>query len=153
LAPWSPAKLYEQAIPASVRDAMRERMEALGERSFWSPPPDATEAEQAEFRTQMARMLVPDETITTWVDVSEVLDERWNAIKAHATQIAEENPFVRFGKEAWAEYWFREAFVRRESRVPAPALEDDLFEGLVGRAPGRYGWDGQEALAAPTGAP
>ena len=38
LAPWTPAKLYEQAIPASVRDAMRERMEALGEQSFWSAP-------------------------------------------------------------------------------------------------------------------
>ena len=30
LAPWTPSKLYEQAIPASVRDAMRERMEAAG---------------------------------------------------------------------------------------------------------------------------
>jgi LmbE family N-acetylglucosaminyl deacetylase len=42
LAPWSPLKLYEQAIPASVRNAMRDRMEALGEESFWSEPKDAT---------------------------------------------------------------------------------------------------------------
>ena len=33
LAPWSPAKLYEQAIPASVRDAMAAKMEAIGEQS------------------------------------------------------------------------------------------------------------------------
>ena len=38
LAPWAPAKLYEQAIPASVRNALQERMEEIGERSFWSPP-------------------------------------------------------------------------------------------------------------------
>ena len=37
LAPWTPAKLYEQAIPASVRTRIQERMEAIGERSFWSP--------------------------------------------------------------------------------------------------------------------
>ena len=30
LVPWAPAKLYEQAIPASVRDAIQERMEAIG---------------------------------------------------------------------------------------------------------------------------
>ena len=152
LAPWTPAKLYEQAIPASVRQAMAERMEALGEQSFWSPPKGATPDELTEWEMQSARMLVPDEMITTWVDVADVLDQRWDAIKAHVTQISDENPFVRFGKEAWAEFWHREAFVRRETRVPAPAHETDLFEGLEGRAPGRYGWDG-ELDAATTGAP
>ena len=85
-------------------------------------------------------MLVPDEAITAWIDISDVIDERWAAIKAHVTQISDDNPFVRFGKEAWAEYWTREAFVRRESRVPAPDREDDLFAGLEGRVPGPRGW-------------
>jgi N-acetyl-1-D-myo-inositol-2-amino-2-deoxy-alpha-D-glucopyranoside deacetylase len=153
LAPWAPAKLYEQAIPASVRMAMQERLEALGERSFWSPPEDATPEQLAEYEAAMERMLVPDEAITAWVDVSAVLDRRWNAIKAHVTQIAEDNPFVRFGKDAWAEYWFREAYIRRESRVPAPDLEDDLFAGLGERAPGPYGWTDIDVPATPTGAP
>ena len=81
-------------------------------------------------------MLVPDESITAWVDVSGVLDARWAAIKAHVTQISDENPFVRFGKEAWREFWNREAFIRRESRVPAPDHETDLFAGLDGQEPG-----------------
>ena len=148
LVPWTPAKLYEQAIPSSVRMAMQERLEAMGETSFWSPPADATPEQLEAYQTQMSRMLVPDETITAWVDVSDVLDARWNAIKAHVTQISDENPFVRFGKDAWAEYWFREAFVRRESRVPAPDQEDDLFAGLDDREPGPHGWD-QVAGAAP----
>ncbi len=152
LAPWTPAKLYEQAIPTSVRRAMQERLEAVGERSFWSPPEDATPEQMAEHQAAMERMLVPDEAITAWIDVSGVLDQRWNAIKAHVTQISDDNPFVRFGKEAWAEYWFREAFIRRESRVPAPDLEDDLFAGLDGRSPGRYGWAGEVASATPSGA-
>jgi N-acetyl-1-D-myo-inositol-2-amino-2-deoxy-alpha-D-glucopyranoside deacetylase len=153
LAPWTPAKLYEQAIPASVRTAMQERLEAIGERSFWSPPEDATPEQLAEFDAFVARMLVPDEAITAWVDVHPVLDQRWDAIKAHITQISDDNPFVRFGKEAWAAYWHREAFVRRETRVPAPDHETDLFEGLEGRTPGRYGWDGDQVPAGSMGAP
>ncbi len=140
LAPWTPAKLYEQAIPASVRTGLAERLEALGERSFWSPPEDATPEQLAEFEEQASKMLVPDESITAWVDVSPYLDRRWTAIKAHVTQISDDNPFVRFGREAWGEFWSREAFVRRESRVPAPEQETDLFAGIEDRRPGPYGW-------------
>jgi N-acetyl-1-D-myo-inositol-2-amino-2-deoxy-alpha-D-glucopyranoside deacetylase len=140
LAPWAPAKLYEQALPASLRTAIRDRMEALGERSFWTPPEDATEEQRAEFEAHAARMLVPDEAITAWIDVDDVLDQRWDAMRAHATQISDQNPFVRFGKEAWAEFWHREAFVRRESRGPAPDHETDLFAGLAALSPGPYGW-------------
>lgn len=140
LAPWAPAKLYEQAIPASVRSAIQERMEAIGERSFWTPPEGATLEQLAEFEAFAARMLVPDETITAWVDVTPVLDRRWAAMRAHVTQISDENPFVRFGQDAWRDFWSREAFVRRESRVPAPDREADLLAGLEGRAPGPYGW-------------
>jgi N-acetyl-1-D-myo-inositol-2-amino-2-deoxy-alpha-D-glucopyranoside deacetylase len=152
LAPWSPAKLYEQAIPASVRHALQERMDAAGERSFWSPPEDATPEQIAEFEAFAARMLVPDETVTAWIDVADQLDRRWEAFRAHATQIGDDNPFVRFGRDAWREFWFREAFVRRESRVPAPDREDDLFAGLDGLEPDAYGWDGR-SIPAGGGAP
>ena len=131
---------------------MRERMEALGEKSFWSAPEDASPEELTEWETRSARMLVPDESITSWVDVSGALDARWGAIKAHVTQISDDNPFVRFGKEAWSEFWNREAFIRRVSRVPAPDRETDLFAGLDGREPGPYGWKGQDVAAA-IGAP
>jgi LmbE family N-acetylglucosaminyl deacetylase len=140
LAPWTPAKLYEQAIPRSVRMALQERMEALGERTFWSPPENATPEQLAEFDGFMARMLVPDESITAWIDISDVLDLRWGAFRAHVTQISDQNPFVRFGRDAWKEFWSREAFVRRETRVPAPDHETDLFAGLEGRTPGPNGW-------------
>jgi len=140
LAPWTPAKLYEQAIPASVRRELQARMEAMGERTFWSPPENATPEQLAEFEGYMARMLVPDETITAWVDISDVLDQRWDAFKAHVTQISDQNPFVRFGRDAWRDFWSREAYIRRETRVPAPYHETDLFEGLIGREPGPYGW-------------
>ena len=130
LAPWSPLKLYEQAIPASVRNAMRDRMEALGEESFWSEPKDATPEQLEGFRAQMAKMLVPDESITTWIDISDVLDLKWAAMWRHVTQMSPDSPFLRFGKDAWREFWVKEAYVLRESRVPARNPETDVFAGL-----------------------
>ena len=130
LAPWTPLKLYEQAIPASVRNAMRDRMEAEGKRSFWSEPEGVTPEELEMFRAQLARMLVPDESITTWIDIDDVVDRKWAAIWKHVTQMSPESPFLRFGLDAWREFWGREAYVLRESRVPTQTPETDVFAGL-----------------------
>jgi Uncharacterized proteins, LmbE homologs len=132
LAPWSPSKLYEQAIPASVRTAMRERLEALGKPSFWSQPPDATPEQIAEFEAFQARMLVPDEQVTTWIDISgDPLERKWNAIHEHHTQIAVDSTFMLFGLDGWREAWNREAYILRESRVETTKPETDLFAGIA----------------------
>ena len=130
LAPWAPLKLYEQAIPASVRMAMKERMEAIGEKSFWSEPEGASEEELAQWREAIAKMLVPDESITTWIDVSDVVDRKWAAIGKHVTQMAQDNFFIRFGLDGWREFWSKEALILVESRIPAARPETDVFEGL-----------------------
>jgi LmbE family N-acetylglucosaminyl deacetylase len=129
LEPWAPLKLYETAIPASVRTAMRERMRDVG-KSWGEPPEDATEEQRAEFEAQMARMLIPDEQITTKVDIAPFLDRKFGALLKHATQMSTEHPFLAFGADGWREYWPFEAFVLRESRVPALIPETDLFAGL-----------------------
>lgn len=132
LAPWTPAKLYEQAIPASTRNAIREQLDALGKPSFWSPPDDATPEQLAEFEAYMAKMLVPDEVITTWVDISgQPLERKWAALREHVTQIADDSPFVLFGLDGWREAWSKEAFILRESTVETERPESDLFAGLV----------------------
>ncbi|HEY3524285.1 MAG TPA: PIG-L family deacetylase [Candidatus Limnocylindrales bacterium] len=135
LAPWAPLKLYETAIPASTREAMRERIEAQGE-SWWSPPADATAEELAEFEARMARMLVPDDAITAWIDISgEPLERKWRALNRHVTQMSPDAPFLRFGVEGWREYWDREAYVLREARVATESPEDDVFAGITAAAP------------------
>jgi hypothetical protein len=48
LAPWTPSKLYEQAIPASVRDAWRERMRSSASELVVAAG-DATPEQLAEF--------------------------------------------------------------------------------------------------------
>lgn len=130
LAPWAPLKLYEQAIPASVRQGMSARLEAMGESSFWSEPVDATPEQLEEFRARMAKMLVPDDAITTWVDVGQVLDRKWAAIGRHVTQMSPQNTFLRFGLDAWREFWGKEAYVLVDARVPTTLPETDLFAGL-----------------------
>lgn len=130
LAPWQPLKLYEQAIPASVREAMKERLEAIGETSPWSEPEGVTEAELEQWREAMAKMLVPDESITTWIDVADVVDRKWAAIRKHVTQMSPDNFFLRFGLDGWREFWSKEALILTESRIPASPPETDVFAGL-----------------------
>ena len=132
LAPWTPSKLYEQAIPASVRDAIRERMDERDQPNPWAPPADATPEQLAEFEAFQARMLVPDESITTWIDISgSPLERKWAAINEHVTQMAPDSFFLAFGLEGWREQWSKEAFILRESTVDTERPEDDLFAGLV----------------------
>jgi N-acetyl-1-D-myo-inositol-2-amino-2-deoxy-alpha-D-glucopyranoside deacetylase len=132
LAPWTPAKLYEQAIPASVRMEMRDRLEAMERPSFWSPPENATPEELAEWEAFMAKMLVPDEEITTWVDLTgDPLERKWHALHEHVTQIGADSPFMVLGLDGWREAWYREAYVLRESRVATTMPESDVFAGVV----------------------
>lgn len=130
LAPWAPAKLYEQALPRSLRLAMNERLAAMGQRSFWMPPEDATPEQLAEFEGWLEKLLVPDEAITTRVDVGPFVEAKWRAIQEHVTQIGSESPFMLFGLDGWREYWSAETFILRESRVPTELPETDLFDGL-----------------------
>jgi N-acetyl-1-D-myo-inositol-2-amino-2-deoxy-alpha-D-glucopyranoside deacetylase len=134
LAPWTPLKLYEQAIPASVRNAMTERMRELGMSSPWMPPEGVTEEEAREWLAARGRMLVPDEAITAWIDVSDHLERKWQAVLSHVTQIGPESTFMRFGLDGWRSFWAREAFVLRASRVPVSGPETDLLAGFDGTA-------------------
>jgi N-acetyl-1-D-myo-inositol-2-amino-2-deoxy-alpha-D-glucopyranoside deacetylase len=131
LAPWAPSKLYEQAIPASVRARMEARLAELGRKSFWSAPDDATPEQIDEMEAFAAKMLVPDELVTTWIDVSGApLEAKWKAIHEHATQISDESPFMLLGLDGWREGWASEAYILRESRVETTLPETDLFAGI-----------------------
>ncbi|HSS35649.1 MAG TPA: PIG-L family deacetylase [Patescibacteria group bacterium] len=130
LAPWAPSKLYEQAMSRTLREAMNEAMADLGKRSFWMPPEDATPEQIAEFQAFMDKMLVPDEAITTRIDVGPYVEAKWDAIHEHVTQISDESPFMLFGLDGWRRWWSTETYIRRDSRVDAPIPETDLFAGL-----------------------
>jgi N-acetyl-1-D-myo-inositol-2-amino-2-deoxy-alpha-D-glucopyranoside deacetylase len=128
--PWAPSKFYEQATPESIRRAMNERLVELGADSFWLPPQDATPEQVTEFEARMAQMLTPDDKVTTWVDISDVLDVKWAALEKHVTQISMDFPFMKLGIDGWREFWYRETFVLRDSRVESSLPESDLFAGI-----------------------
>lgn len=130
LAPWAPAKLYEQAMSRSLRMAMNEALEAMGQRSFWMPPEDATPEQIAEFNEWLEKLLVPDESITTRVDVGPYVEAKRNAIHEHVTQISPESPFMLFGLDGWQRWWSTETYILRDSRVETATPETDLFAGL-----------------------
>ena len=128
---WQPRKLYEQAWPASVRRRMAELIEAAGLQSPWTLPTDATPEQVAEFEDRFARMTVPDEAITTSVDVSAFGEARFRALASHATQISASGPFFALGIDGWRELGAKETFILRETRVPTFPPETDLFDGLT----------------------
>jgi N-acetyl-1-D-myo-inositol-2-amino-2-deoxy-alpha-D-glucopyranoside deacetylase len=130
LAPWAPRKLYEQASPASMRRKMAEILDRRGMQSPWAPPSDATPEQLVEFEERFSRMTVPDEAVTTWVDVSPFLDVRWRALSKHVTQISPTGPFFAIGLEGWRELGAKETFILRDARVPTDPPETDLFDGL-----------------------
>jgi hypothetical protein len=113
--------------------AMRDAAEAQGKPSFWSPPQDATPEQLAEFERYMAKVLVPDDSITAWIDVGgDPTERKWRALREHRTQIALDSTFMLFGLDGWQAHWSKEAFILCESHVPTANPEDDLFAGIVG---------------------
>ena len=106
-------------------------IEAAGLQSPWSPPTDATPEQQAEFEERFTRMTVPDDAITTSVDVSAYGEARFAALARHATQISATGPFFALGVDGWRELGAWETFILREARVPTNPPETDLFDGLV----------------------
>jgi N-acetyl-1-D-myo-inositol-2-amino-2-deoxy-alpha-D-glucopyranoside deacetylase len=130
LAPWAPAKLYEQALSRQVRTAMNDAMAASGQRSFWMPPEDATPEQLAEHEAWLDKMMVPDEAITTRVDVGPWVDAKWAAIHEHVTQISDQSGFMLMGLDGWRRWWSTETYILREGRSAAAPPETDLFAGL-----------------------
>ena len=131
LEPWAPAKLYEQAMPASIRQKMADLMQAAGKPNRWAPPEDATPDQIAEYEAFAAKMLVPDETITTRIDIGDVLEAKWAAVEEHVTQIGPDSPFMALGVAGWRELGAQETYILRESRVETAVPETDLFAGIA----------------------
>ncbi len=130
LAPWAPTKLYEQAMSPQQRGALNDAMAAIGQRSFWMPPEDATPEQLAEHDAWLQKMMVPDEAITTRVDVGPHVEAKWDAIREHVTQISDRSPFMLLGLDGWRRWWSTETYILRESQIASAPPETDLFAGL-----------------------
>ncbi|SFF79897.1 N-acetylglucosaminyl deacetylase, LmbE family [Actinacidiphila alni] len=126
-----PAKLYWTAMPRTTMDALISRM---------------TEAQQQEQQEQESEqggrsedggprdgdippLGLPDEAISTWVDIREHTDQKFDALSAHASQ-PDNAFFTALGRAEFARLLGVETFVRVRDTTGAPLPEKDIFAGL-----------------------
>ncbi|GIE30972.1 GlcNAc-PI de-N-acetylase [Actinoplanes italicus] len=113
----SVAKVYWSVIPRSAMEDIGARMRAAGI------------GPSAEEMAEMPPMGMPDDQITTWVGVRDVVDQKFDALAAHGSQ-SDGAFFLGFGREAFAEMMGTECFLRVRDTTGAPLPERDLFAGL-----------------------
>lgn len=120
-APWTPAKVYWTVTERSALERGVAAMDDLPD-GWRRPEPDELPS-------------VPDEQVTTVVDVREVLDAKRAAMEAHATQVVVAPGGAQFtlSNRVAQPVLDREHYVlvRGEiGRVDATGREDDLFSGI-----------------------
>ncbi len=114
---WVPQKLYWTVSPRSRSLRFAEHRRSIGEITD----------EQYE-RAQ--RSGIPDDEVTTWIDVGEFVPTMIEAWRAHRSQIPEDWFFLALPEKLRDQALQYEAYLRVFSRVPAPDAEDDLLAGL-----------------------
>lgn len=102
--------------------------------SQWEPP--------EETAVDLETMGEPGYRITTDVDVTDWLDAKRRAMRAHASQISETSFFVSMPDDVFAQVWGTEWYIRVRPPVPDP------FEG-----PRQHGLSGLLGSSGPEGAP
>ncbi len=113
---WRPAKLYWNAWG-------RERMRSLNRLRAQADPDDDS------YFSRIDRGF-PDDELSAAIDVSEFVDTKVAALRAHRTQIADDW-FAMTVPEDERRAWFgRETFIRLFSTVDSPLPETDLLAGL-----------------------
>ena len=115
-APFTPSRLYYAAVSLTAMRRFGERLRETGIevpfRDMQDDPPFG----------------VPDEMITTTVDVSAYVDIKRTALEAHRTQMGPNMFFMRVPADLWRESFGRETFERRIGQGALP--ETDLFADL-----------------------
>jgi LmbE family N-acetylglucosaminyl deacetylase len=116
----APRRLYYCAPPRSWFRAVAERTRALG-------LPE-------RYNARLEVLGVPDELVTTRVDVAAFAPARLAAIRAHRTQLAADHPFRTLPEPELHELLAMEWFTRAWPPLPPGSPpEDDLFtDGMAG---------------------
>ena len=118
-------KLYYTALPRQFFRKMAEKMIAAG--IDLSSLSGVREGSLDEWG-------MPDELVTTQIDVAKVLDRKLEAFWCHRTQLNPSGPFataLRMGGDVWSEPMSTEYYQRvRPEFLPGEPIETDLFAGL-----------------------
>jgi N-acetyl-1-D-myo-inositol-2-amino-2-deoxy-alpha-D-glucopyranoside deacetylase len=107
---WRPARVYWHAVPRSRASLTRQQLGVRAHRS-------------------MTEVGVPDDAITTAVDVGAVLGRKFAAVAAHVSQNPRNSLSAMLGQVLSAMGTF-EHFVRRDGALATARCEDDLLAGI-----------------------
>lgn len=116
---WSPLKLYWGAFPRARFERYAEMAKQAG-------------LDLGVPMQEFLKRAMPDEIITTRIDVSGFVDLKLHALYCHASQMNPNSIFAKIPPEIRREGMKTEALIRVESRVtPVPGVEDDVFAGIA----------------------
>jgi N-acetyl-1-D-myo-inositol-2-amino-2-deoxy-alpha-D-glucopyranoside deacetylase len=121
--PWDISKIYWTAMAESrMREGLRRLREAGDTTAFEGMDPEGP-----------LPMTTPDEDLSAVVDGNGYVEQKLDAMRAHASQIATDGPFFalsnNLGNQVWGTEYYRIAKGER-GQVGADGLETDLFAGL-----------------------
>jgi LmbE family N-acetylglucosaminyl deacetylase len=111
------------------RDHTRGLIEAAMEAGLFDPDDDSLDM---DFDNPDFVFGMPDEVITTRVDVTPWLDRKRRSAEAHASQVVDTGMFLAMSPEAFAGALGTEWYVRRG--VPSSHRDDDVFAGVTAEA-------------------
>jgi N-acetyl-1-D-myo-inositol-2-amino-2-deoxy-alpha-D-glucopyranoside deacetylase len=119
---WKIEKIYWNTMPRSVIQRGIEKMKEVGSDFF-----GAESADDLPFAK-------PDELVTTVVHASEFVQQKLDAMKAHATQIAVDGPFFALSNNLGLSVWGDEYYTLAKGAKAAPFDENgrelDIFSGV-----------------------
>jgi len=120
-----PSKVYWTTVPRSAMANFGKVMAEFGVE--WDLPQESDGPEEGEH--EHPPIGLPDEEISTWVDVREFGARKYEALAAHASQ-GENIFFLNLGPERFTHLMGTETFVRVQDSTGTELPETDLFAGL-----------------------
>jgi len=75
---------------------------------------------------------VPDEWLTTVVDVSPYLDRKKDAFRAHLSQNSPDSFFLNTPEDEFRQAFSREFYQLARGELGSPQPEPDMFAGIAG---------------------
>ncbi|MFZ0129868.1 MAG: PIG-L family deacetylase [Candidatus Dormiibacterota bacterium] len=112
---WSPAKLYLHAVPRSAVENIERRARAAG----------------LELPVEVGQIVgIPDDQITTAVDVSAFLEQKRAAFNAHVSQFEPDSPFSTIAAQIFEATLGMERFILARGALGGPEPEPSLFAGV-----------------------
>jgi LmbE family N-acetylglucosaminyl deacetylase len=113
----SSAKVYWTTFPRSMFEKFAATVREIG-----APEDEIPDQDDVQIG-------LPDEDISTWVDITAYGEQKYAALGAHASQ-GDNIFFLQMGLPKFVELMGTETFVRVKDGTGAPLPEADLFDGL-----------------------